>query len=130
MKTTASTKPLFLVLSGLLAALPAPVFAADELSAGDTAWMLTSTLLVLMMTLPGLSLFYAGMVRAKNALSVMMQCFAIAGLMSLLWLIVGYSLAFGGPAYRACGVSKVWAHAKFVKGGAGDKAFVAGAHIK
>ena len=94
MKTTASTKPLFLVLSGLLAALPAPVFAADELSAGDTAWMLTSTLLVLMMTLPGLSLFYAGMVRAKNALSVMMQCFAIASLVTVLWVLYLYSLAF------------------------------------
>ena len=94
MKTTASTKPLFLVLSGLLAALPAPVFAADELSAGDTAWMLTSTLLVLMMTLPGLSLFYAGMVRAKNALSVMMQCFAIASLVTVLWVLYLYSLVY------------------------------------
>ena len=73
---------------------------ADELSGADTAWILTSTALVLFMTLPGLALFYGGLVRSKNVLSVLMQCFAIAGLMSLLWLIVGYSLAFGeGGAY-------------------------------
>jgi len=65
------------------------------LSAGDTAWMLTATVLVLFMTVPGLSLFYAGMVRSKNVLSVMMQCFAITALMSVLWVIYGYNLAFG-----------------------------------
>ena len=59
----------------LLALLPGIAMAQDELNSGDTAWMLTSTALVLFMTIPGLSLFYAGMVRAKNALSVMMQCF-------------------------------------------------------
>jgi len=70
-------------------------FAADSaLSAGDTAWMLTSTALVLFMTIPGLSLFYAGMVRAKNALSVMMQCFAITCLVTVLWALYAYSLAF------------------------------------
>lgn len=68
---------------------------ADELSGANTAWILTSTALVLLMTLPGLALFYAGLVRAKNVLSVLMQCFAIAGATSLLWLLVGYSLAFG-----------------------------------
>lgn len=67
---------------------------ADELSAGDTAWMLTATALVLFMTIPGLSLFYAGMVRSKNVLSVLMQCFAITGLMSILWAFWGYSIAF------------------------------------
>jgi Amt family ammonium transporter len=76
------------------ALFPYPVFAEDALSAGDTAWMLTSTALVLLMTIPGLALFYAGMVRAKNVLSVMMQCFAITGLVTVLWAIVGYSLAF------------------------------------
>jgi Amt family ammonium transporter len=72
--------------------------AADEggLSAGDTAWMLTATALVLFMTIPGLALFYAGMVRAKNVLSVLMQCFAITGLATIIWIIVGYSLAFTG----------------------------------
>ena len=67
---------------------------AGELSAGDTAWMLTATALVLFMTIPGLSLFYAGMVRSKNVLSVLMQCFAITGLMSILWAFWGYSIAF------------------------------------
>ena len=67
---------------------------ADELNSGDTAWMITATVLVLFMTIPGLSLFYAGMVRSKNVLSVLMQCFAITGLMSILWALFVYSLAF------------------------------------
>ena len=69
---------------------------ADEFSAGDTAWMLTASALVLFMLLPGLSLFYAGLVRSKNVLSVLMQCFTIACAMSLLWFVAGYSLAFSG----------------------------------
>lgn len=64
------------------------------LNSGDTAWMLTSTALVLFMTIPGLSLFYAGMVRTKNVLSVLMQCFAITSLITVLWTVYGYSLAF------------------------------------
>jgi Amt family ammonium transporter len=68
---------------------------ADDLDTGDTAWMLTATVLVLFMTLPGLALFYGGLVRTKNVLSVLMQCFAIACMASLLWIIVGYTLAFG-----------------------------------
>jgi Amt family ammonium transporter len=79
----------------LLTLLPGVAAAQDELSAGNTAWMLTATALVLFMTVPGLSLFYAGMVRAKNALSVMMQCFAITCLMTVLWALYLYSLAFG-----------------------------------
>ena len=74
--------------------LPAPAMA-DELNSGDTAWMLTATALVLFMTVPGLSLLYAGMVRSKNALSVMMQCFAITCLVTVLWALYAYSLAFG-----------------------------------
>ncbi len=76
---------------------PVVVFAQDEavLNSGDTAWMLTSMALVLFMTIPGLSLFYAGMVRSKNPLSVMMQCFAITCLITILWVLYGYSLAFG-----------------------------------
>lgn len=86
-----------LLLSGLV--VP-EVALADELNSGDTAWMLTSTALVLFMTIPGLSLFYAGMVRSKNALSVMMQCFAITCLVTVLWALYAYSLAFGeGGAY-------------------------------
>jgi Amt family ammonium transporter len=75
------------------AAAPAPT-----LDAGNTAWMLVSTALVLMMTIPGLALFYGGMVRKKNVLGVMMQSFAIAALMSVLWMIAGYSLAFTGDS--------------------------------
>ncbi len=78
-----------------LSLLPGVVMAEDTLNSGDTAWMMTSMALVLFMTVPGLSLFYAGMVRAKNALSVMMQCFAITALITVLWVIYGYSLAFG-----------------------------------
>ena len=74
--------------------------AAPKLDSGDTAWMLVSTALVLMMTIPGLALFYGGMVRKKNVLSVLMQCFAITCLMSILWMAIGYSLAFDeGNAY-------------------------------
>ena len=74
---------------------PAPAEEAPKLDSGNTAWMLTSTALVLFMTIPGLSLFYAGMVRSKNVLSVMMQCFAITSLVSVLWMMFGYSIAFG-----------------------------------
>jgi Amt family ammonium transporter len=68
--------------------------AEDAISAGDTAWMMTSTALVLLMTLPGLALFYGGLVRAKNVLSILMQCLISAGLMGVLWVLFGYSLAF------------------------------------
>lgn len=81
-------------LLGLLC-LSGAARAEDALSGGNTAWILTSTALVLFMTLPGLALFYGGLVRSKNVLSVLMQCFAIAGVSSILWLVVGYSLAFG-----------------------------------
>jgi len=74
---------------------PAMAFAEDTLDSGNTAWMLTSTALVLLMTLPGLALFYGGMVRKKNVLSVGMQTISIASLMSVLWVVCGYSLAFG-----------------------------------
>ena len=82
---------------GALLSLATPGLAmADEvvLNSGDTSWMLISSVLVLFMTIPGLALFYGGMVRSKNILSVMMQCFAITGLISLLWVIYGYSLVF------------------------------------
>ena len=70
--------------------------SAEGLDTGDTAWMLTSTALVLFMTLPGLALFYAGLVRSKNAVSVLMQCFAIACIASIIWVVYGYSLSFSG----------------------------------
>lgn len=83
--------------SGLVTALLLiPMVAnADTLDTGDTAWVLTSTALVLFMTLPGLALFYGGLVRAKNVLSVLMQCFVIACVVSVLWVVYGYSLSFG-----------------------------------
>ena len=68
--------------------------AADELNGGDTSWILTSTALVLFMTIPGLSLFYAGLVRSKNALSVLMQCFTITCVASIMWLVIGYTMSF------------------------------------
>lgn len=87
-----------LVLAALFAMIPSLGFAqaaeAPKLDTGDTAWMLTSTALVLMMTIPGLALFYGGMVRKQNVLAIMMQSFAITCLVTVLWMIVGYSLAF------------------------------------
>jgi len=82
-------------------------FAEDTLSAGDTAWMMTSTALVLMMTLPGLALFYGGLVRSKNVLSILMQCLISAGLMGVLWVVVGYSLAFGEGNAFIGGLDKI-----------------------
>ncbi len=88
-----------ILLSLLLALMPITAFA-EELNSANTAWILTSTALVLFMTLPGLALFYGGLVRSKNILSVLMQCFAIAGIVSILWMVVGYSIAFApGNAY-------------------------------
>ncbi len=82
------------ILILLITIFPSVVFA-DELDTGDTAWILVSTALVLFMTLPGLALFYSGLVRVKNVLSVLMQCFAIACLVSILWMVFAYGLAFG-----------------------------------
>ena len=79
-----------------------------ELSAGDTAWMLTETAPVLFMTIPGLSLFYAGMIRAKNVLFVLMQCFIITALMTILWAIYGYSITFGGEGAYWGGLDKLF----------------------
>jgi len=81
-------------LSVLSLLLISPLAMAGELNQASTAWVLTATALVLFMTIPGLSLFYAGLVRVKNVLSVLMQCFAITCVVSIIWLIVGYSLAF------------------------------------
>ena len=94
-QTALATLPALLVLAGTAlaqdAAAPTPTPTLDT---GDTAWMLTSTALVLMMTIPGLALFYGGMVRKKNVLSTVMQSFAVTCLMSVLWMVAGYSLAF------------------------------------
>ncbi|MEH6609059.1 MAG: ammonium transporter [Halioglobus sp.] len=79
----------------LAASLASSTALAGEIDGADTAWILTSTALVLFMTIPGLSLFYAGLVRTKNVLSVLMQCFALTCLMSLVWFVMGYTIAFG-----------------------------------
>ncbi len=92
-----------------------PVLAADNVhgvDSGDTAWMLTATALVLLMTLPGLALFYAGLVRSRNVLSVLMQCFVIAASVSLLWLVAFYSLAFSDGGL-VNGVIGGWSKALF-----------------
>ena len=83
-----------LIVSLALLVVPS-ISSAQDLNGANTGWILTSTALVLFMTLPGLSLFYGGLVRTKNVLSVLMQCFAIAVSISILWLVVGYSIAFG-----------------------------------
>jgi Amt family ammonium transporter len=94
---------------------------APKIDTGDTAWMLTSTALVLMMTIPGLALFYAGMVRKKNVLSTMMQSFAITCLITVLWMVVGYSLAFGAGGSVIGDLSRF-----FLKGVGWDKPFTLG----
>jgi len=107
------TLPAAALLTALLAAAPTLAqTAAPELDKGDTAWMMTSSLLVLFMTVPGLALFYGGLVRSKNMLSVLMQCTLITALVMVIWVLYGYSMAFGG------GTSPYW-------GGMG-KAFLAG----
>ena len=78
------------------------------MNAADTAFILMATALVLFMTLPGLALFYGGLVRARNVLSVFMHCFAIACLMSVLWFALGYSIAFGAPGGWWGGVGKAF----------------------
>ena len=96
-----------------IAVLPASLLAGenDVINSGDTAWMLTATVLVLFMTIPGLSLFYGGLVRNKNVLSVLMQCFAMVGLITVLWVLFGYSMAFtdgGGMNKFVGGLSKAF----------------------
>jgi len=106
------------ILSSLVLAVHVPLaFAAEppKLDAANTAWMLTAAVLVLFMTLPGLALFYAGLVRAKNVLSVLMQCFSITCVVTLAWVVLGYSVAFGDG-------NNWW-------GGLG-KAFLAGIDVK
>jgi ammonium transporter, Amt family len=93
------------LLAALLLAVPSLASASEPpgLNMANTAWMLTSTVLVLFMTIPGLALFYGGLVRTKNVLSILMQCFAITCMVSTLWVLLGYSLAFGDG-----GVHNAW----------------------
>jgi Amt family ammonium transporter len=122
MVSVKSLRPKFLRRLGVFALLaPVPALAAPPvLNTGDTAWMIVATLLVLMMTIPGLALFYAGMVRSKNVLSVLMQCFAITALVTVLWVVYGYSLVFD-----TAGMEKGVVNFNSFVGGFG-KAFLAG----
>ncbi|MBQ39296.1 MAG: ammonia channel protein [Gemmatimonadaceae bacterium] len=97
----ASRSRLGLVIFGLACWLTPDAALADGLDSGDTAWMLTSTALVLFMTIPGLALFYGGLVRSKNVLSVLMQCFALTAMMTIIWVLWGYSLAFDTTGMEA-----------------------------
>ena len=114
-------KLLFVRLPGILLLVCAgalPAFA----DIGDTAWILTATALVLFMTLPGLALFYGGLVQGKNLLSVLMQCLAVACLMSVIWFVVGYSIAFGDGNGVADGAGALW--------GGLSKSFLSGVTIE
>jgi Amt family ammonium transporter len=95
-------------LVALAAGLSPALASAQDIDSGATAWMLTATALVLMMTLPGLALFYGGLVRARNVLSVLMQCFALCGVISLIWVAFGYSLTFAEGNGFLGGLSKAW----------------------
>jgi Amt family ammonium transporter len=120
-KPVSTMSPHWLSFSAMVLLLHAPGAMAAEppkLDSANTAWMLTSSLLVLFMTLPGLALFYAGLTRAKNVLSVLMQCFAITCVVTLAWVVVGYSLAFGDS-----GALNAWY-------GGFDKALLSGIDVK
>ena len=92
-----------LIVILLICGVPSLAMAQDATApdSGDTAWMLTSTALVLFMTIPGLALFYGGLVRVQNVLSVLMQCFALTGLITIVWIVCGYSLAFNTAGMEA-----------------------------
>ena len=94
-KSTGNPSMIKRLISSTALLLPSIALAEDSINGADTAWILTATALVLFMTIPGLSLFYAGLARSKNVLSILMQCFSLTGLMSILWFVAGYSLAFG-----------------------------------
>ena len=110
MQTRYRSLSLIVILILMAVCFPGQALAEETpvLNSGDTAWMLTATALVLFMTIPGLSLFYAGMVRSKNVLSVLMQCFAITSLMTILWVLYGYSMAFGEAGLFWGGLSKMF----------------------
>jgi Amt family ammonium transporter len=133
MKRSHPTWGLAVLLPALLLAVPA--FADDappKLDSGDTAWMLASTALVLLMTIPGLALFYAGMVRKKNILATMMQSFTICCIVTIVWMVAGYSIAFTtGTAYMG-DFSRIMLHgiADHIVKGNDTQAFVLASGIK
>jgi ammonium transporter, Amt family len=125
-RTAVLTSAGILGLVGLAGqALAQDAAAGPTLNSGDTAWMLTSTGLVLLMTIPGLALFYGGMVRKMNVLATMTQSFAICALVSVLWYVVGYSLAFTGTNPYIGSLDRL-----FLKGLDFSKAFVLGAQVE
>ena len=91
-----ATAAVTVAVTAAVLGLAEPALAAENLNSGDTAWMLTSSLLVLLMTIPGVALFYGGMVRKKNVLATLMQSFAVCCMASIIWMVIGYSLAFSG----------------------------------
>jgi ammonium transporter, Amt family len=113
MKITKNISSIWLTI--FLYLIPQLVNAQDAINGANTSWILTSTALVLFMTLPGLALFYGGLVRNKNVLSVLMQCFAIACLVSILWVVFVYGLAFGDGG----GMNKIVGMGKIFMGGIG-----------
>jgi len=105
------------LLTGSLLLIATPAFAdAPKLDRGDTAWMLTSTALVLMMTVPGLALFYAGMVRKMNLLNTMAQSFGVTCLVTVLWMVIGYSLAFTGSGSFVGSLDRFFLHGMAIGG--------------
>ncbi len=121
-----STGVVSLLAAMLLTLAPTAAMAEDlPINAGDTAWMLTSTALVLMMTIPGLALFYGGLVRKGNVLTTMAQSFATTCLVSVLWVLVGYSLTFGNGNSLIGDFSRVMVHGASI-----DKAFFLGAGVE
>ncbi len=109
-------QPVITAPTAMPAPAPAPAAAKSTLNRGDTAWMLTSTALVLLMTIPGLALFYGGMVRKKNVLATLMQSFATAALVTVLWIVVGYSLAFTSGNPFVGGLSRLFLRGMTVNG--------------
>ena len=97
-----------LFLVGALWAAPALAQDAAALDSGDTAWMLTATVLVLMMTIPGVALFYGGMVRKKNVLGTVMQSFTVVCLITVVWMVAGYSLAFSPGGALVGGLDRLF----------------------
>ena len=106
LKFSKLSKLFFQIVFAITIFLPNSAQAADTLSRGNTAWIITATALVLFMTMPGLALFYGGLVRSKNFLSVLMQCFTICCLASIVWVVAGYSIAFGSNNIWWGGLSK------------------------
>ena len=107
-KLTTSAGAAVVLLGALAARAQEEAAAPPVFDSGDTAWVLTAAALVLMMTLPGLALFYGGLVRAKNMLSVLMQVMVVFSLISVLWAVYGYSLAFGGEGLIIAGLDKLF----------------------